>query len=199
MKQVALSLFTIVVVVAAVAGATTAVFSDSKEIANNAVATGTLKLTLNKTAGKPWLVSGMKPGDVTGWEHMDIFNAPYPPVAGQLPFEAYFRLEGPSSGAVALYNALEIDLQDSGWNSVCGDGDDVSIGTWTLPGITGSTNRTQVSDDDPNSSGPGGDNIMPGNSQSLCQRLRLPLSADNTLQGLAVTFSEWVDAEQDND
>jgi len=199
MKRIALSLVSIVAALAVVAGVTTAIFSDSKSIVGNSVATGTLKLTLNKSAGKPWAVSGMKPGDVTGWEYMDIFNGPYPPQPGQLPFEAYFRLENPV-GDIPLYNALEIDLFDSGWDSTCGNGDDVSVYSGLLTGVTGSSLRTQTSDNDPNSGGtPGNDDIRPGSSQRLCQRLRLPLSVGNTLQGKSVTFEEWVDAEQNND
>jgi predicted ribosomally synthesized peptide with SipW-like signal peptide len=199
MKRIALSLVSIVAALAVVAGVTTAIFSDSKSIVGNSVATGTLKLTLNHSAGKPWAVSGMKPGDVTGWEYMDVFNGPYPPVAGQLPFEAYFRLENPV-GDVPLYNALEIDLYDSGWDSNCGNGDDVQVYSGLLTGVTGGSLRTQTSDNDPNSGGtPGNDDIRPGWSQRLCQRLRLPSSVGNDLQGKSVTFDEWVDAEQNND
>jgi len=201
MKKILISLAMIVAVLSVMAGATYALFSDQGTVAGNTVATGTLELTVNKSEGKPWNVSGIQPGYVSGWEHVDLFNAPHPAVSGQLPFEAYMRLEGPTSGDVALYNALEIDVYDSGWNSDCGDEDDNLIYSGPLSGLTGSSNRTQTSDDDPNSSGPGDDNVMPGNSQRICQRIRFPDTGgdQNALQGKSVTFDEWFDAVQDND
>jgi len=192
------SLVIVVAMAAIAAGATGALFSDQESIAGNTFATGTLNLTLNHSAGKPFNVTAAYPGYQTNWAYMDIFNGPYPPVAGQLPFESYVWLSQ-SGGSAALYNALEIDLYDSGWDSNCGNGDDVLIYSGLLTGITGQGNSTQTSDNDPNSGGPGNDNVMPGNSDRVCQRLRLPSTAGNELQGLSTTFTEVVDALQDND
>jgi len=193
------SLVVIGVVSALAVSATGAYFSDQKSISGNTFATGTLRLTLNHSSGKPFTVSGAYPGYQTNWEHMDIFNGPYPPQAGQLPFEAYLWLSK-TSGSTSLYNALEIDLYDSGWNSDCGDSDDVLIYSGPLSGISGQTQRVQTSNRDPNAAGtPGNDDIRPGWSQRVCQRLRLPVTAGNSLQGKEVVFTEWVDAEQNND
>ena len=199
MLRIAKSLITILAVAAITVGATGAYFSDQESIPGNTFATGTLNLTLNHSAGKPFNVVGVYPGYQTGWEYMDVFNGPWPPNPGQLPFEAYIWL-AQTSGSSALYNALEIDLVDSGWDSTCGNGDDVTIYSGALSTITGQGNRTQSSDNDPNSIGsPGNDDIAPGNSERVCQRLRLPTSADNSLQGLSTIFTEYVDAEQNND
>lgn len=193
------SLLIIGVVGALAVSATKAYFSDQTSIPNNTFATGTIKLTLNHSSGKPFTVSEAYPGYQTNWEYMDIFNGPYPPKPGQLPFEAYAWLSK-TSGSDDLYNALNIDLYDSGWNSTCGDSDDVLIYSGSLAGISGPDHRIQTSNKDPNANGtPGNDDIRPGWSQRVCQRLTLPTSADNTLQGKEVTFTEWVDAEQNND
>lgn len=199
MIRIVKSLVVVMAALALAAGATGAYFSDQESIAGNTFSTGTLNLTLNHSAGKPFNVSGAYPGYQTGWEYYDAFNGPWPAVPGQLPFEAYVWLSQ-TGGSAALYNALEIDLVDSGWDSTCGNGDDVSIYSGLLSSITGQGNRNQTSDNDPNSIGsPGNDDIAPGNSERVCQRLRLPSSADNSLQGLSTTFTEWVDAEQNND
>jgi len=179
--------------------ATGAYFTDQKSIAGNTFATGTLRLTLNHPSGKPFRVQAAYPGYQTGWEYMDVFNGPYPAQPGQLPFEAYLWLSR-TSGSSSLYEALNIDLYDSGWDSICGNGDDVLIYSGSLVGINGQAHRIQTSDKDPNAQGtPGNDDIRPGWSQRICQRLTLPTSVDNSLQGKEVVFTEWVDAEQNND
>jgi predicted ribosomally synthesized peptide with SipW-like signal peptide len=187
------SAVTILAMVALVVTATGAIFTDSKSIPNNTFATGTLRLTLDKSAGKPFSVSGAYPGYQTNWEYIDILNS------GGLPFEAYMYLVR-TSGDHALYNALEIDLVDSGWNFIIGDYDDVPIYSGPLNNITNVGNRIQTSDKDPDCGGtPGNDDIRPGWRQRVGQRLRLPLSAGNFVQGKSVTFAEVVDAVQNND
>lgn len=192
-------------VLAVVAGVTTALFSDSKSIVGNSVATGTLELTLNHSAGKPWAVSGMKPGDVTGWESMDIFNGPYSPSPppSQLPFEAKLSLNK-TGGSDALWNYLRIELKTSGWDNDCtnGDGGERTIHNGL---VNTYTNGTVVSDiaywhlaNEDDSSGPP-DNIRAGWSERICQRVGVDNSADNSVQGSSVTFDEVVDAVQDDD
>jgi len=188
------SLFVVLVVAALTAGATGAYFSDQESITGNTFATGTLDITLNHSSGKPWSVTNAYPGYTSGWEHMDIFNSP-----GTLPVEAYLWMSQ-TGGSGALYNNLWIDLYDSGWDSTCGNGDDVLIYSGYLSLLSNPPHRIQTSDKDPNASGtPGNDDIRPGKSQRVCQRLSLPASAPNSLQGLSTTFTEWVDAEQNDD
>ena len=199
MFRIAKSLVIILAIAVLAIGATKAYFSDQKSIPGNTFATGTLRLTLNHSDGKPFNVEGAYPGYQTGWEYMDVFNGPFSPVAGQLPFEAYTWLNR-TGGSQALYDALEIDLYDSGWDSDCGNGDDEYIYSGLLTGISGQSLRVQTSDKDPNSGGtPGNDDIRPGWSQRVCQRLRLPASADNSLQDLSTIFDEVVDATQNDD
>lgn len=204
MKKIILSLLTIVAALTVVVGATYSVFSDTKSITGNTFATGTLKLTLNKSAGKPFSVSGAYPGYMTGWEWMDIFNAPWPPVAGQLPFEAYLTISQTGGDAV-LWNELKIELKTSGWDSDCtnGDGGENTIYSGKIMNFPAGKLVSKLAywhlanEDDGSGSPP--DNIRPGFTERVCQRLWLPSSADNSVQGKSVTFDEIVDAKQDND
>jgi len=55
----------IIFVLAVVVGlGTQAVFSDTDSISDNTIATGTLELSLNHSAGKPWSITNAYPG----WE-----------------------------------------------------------------------------------------------------------------------------------
>lgn len=203
MKKILLSLGIIAAVAAVIVGGTMAVFSDQKKIEGNTVSTGTLELTLNKSAGKPFSVSGMAPGDVTGWEYMDIFNGPFPAVPGQLPFEAEMTVNKTAGDAV-LWNALEIEMKTSGWDSDCtnGDGGEGLIYNGLInafpAGMTVSDIAYWHNANEDDGTGPP-DNIRAGWSERVCQRVKLPSTAGNEVQGKSVTFEEVVDAVQDDD
>lgn len=201
MKKILMSLILVALAASMVVGATKALFSDQGTVAGNTVATGTLKLKLGKSAGKPFAVTAAYPGYMTKIEYVDIFNAPYPGQPGQLPFEAEMTFVK-TGGDDVLWNALEIDLWYVGWDSDCtnGDGGEKAIYSGPISAFT----RTVVSDSaywhqasDPDGGGP--DNIAPGITERVCQKLRLPLTAGNEVQGKSVTFDEVVDAVQDND
>lgn len=89
MKKVLSSLLVIGVLGSLLTGATMALFSDQEVLAGNTVATGTLKLTLNHSAGKPVAISNSYPGYESGWEYLDIYNT------GTLPFEALLTMTQP--------------------------------------------------------------------------------------------------------
>lgn len=203
MKRILLSLVMVIGAVAMVAGATQALFSDQGEVAGNTIATGTLNLTLNHSAGKPFSVENAYPGFVSDWESLDIFNGPFPAVPGQLPFEANMSLSK-TGGSDSLWSYIRIEMKTSGWNSDCTDGDG---GERTIHNglINTFVNGTVVSDiaywhlaNEDDSSGPP-DNIQPGYSETICQRVGVDNSAGNDVQGQSVTFTETVDAVQDND
>lgn len=203
MKRIILGVFAISLVLALAVGATVAQFSDIETIADNTFATGTLELTLNESAGKPFSVTGAYPGYQTSWEYMDIFNGPFPPVTGQLPFEAVMTVSQ-TGGDATLWSALEIDMKTSGWDSDCTN-NDAGEGLIHSGLISAFPNGATVSavaywhlaNEDDGLGGP--DNIRAGYSERICQRLRLPSSAGNDVQGQSVTFNEVVDAVQDND
>lgn len=199
------SLVVILAMAVLVAGSTGAIFSDQETIPGNTFATGTLNLTLNKSAGKPFTVSNAYPGYWTGWEWMDIFNGPYPPVAGQMPFEAYLTMSKDPSSDYWLWGNLQIKLKTSGWDSNCNNGDggekviyDGYIKDFPAHKLVSSANYWHLANEG-DSSGSPADNIRPGYSERICQKIGLLESAGNQVQGKTVTFTEIVDAEQDND
>lgn len=204
MFRIAKSLITIVAVLAIAAGATGAVFSDQGSIPGNTFATGTLELTLHHSAGKPFSVSNAYPGYWTNWEHMDIFNGPFPPVAGQLPFEAYMTVSK-TGGSTVLWDNLQVNMKTSGWNSDCTDGDggertiyNGNINAFPVHNLVSTALYWHLANEDDGHASPA-DNIRAGYSERVCQKVGLLTSADNTVQGKSVTFTEIVDAEQDND
>ncbi len=198
-----MSLVMVIATVVLVAGATKSVFSDQEEIADNTISTGTLALTLNHSAGKPFSIDNAYPGFVSDWEYLDIFNAPFPAVAGQLPFEANMSINK-TGGSDALWNYIRIEMKTSGNDSDCTNND---AGEKTIHNGLANTfvNGTVVSDiaywslaNEDDLSGPP-DNIRAGFTERICQRVGVDNSADNTVQGQSVTFTEVVDAVQDND
>lgn len=192
------SVVTILAMAGLMTAATGAVFSDQKSITGNTFATGTLKLTLNKSAGKPWNVSNAYPGYWTGWEYMDIYNT------GTLPFEAYMTATK-TGGDDVLWDELRIRLKTSGWNSDCNDNDpgegtiyQGKINNFPSHKLVSTLNYWHLANEDDGSGTPP-DNIRAGWSERVCQRVGLNNSVGNEVQGKSVTFTETVDAEQDND
>jgi len=200
-KRILTSLAVIFAVAAIATGATVALFTDTKTITGNTFATGVLKLTLNKSAGKPFNVSNAYPGYSTGWEYMDIFNNA---ANSTLPFEAYMTVSQ-TGGDATLWNWLKIEMKTSGGNSDCNDGDAGEgtiysgwINNFPVKKLVSSANYWHLANEDDGSGSPA-DNIRVGYSERVCQRVWLPLSADNSVMGKSVTFDEIVDAMSDND
>lgn len=197
MRRIIVSFLTIFAVVVMVAGGTTAVFSDTESIEDNTVATGTLDLTLNESEGKPFSISDAYPGYVSGWEYMDVFNT------GSLPFEAELSV-AQTSGDAALWAVLTLEMETAGGDGICAT-DDFSENTIYSGLASGFPNGITASDiaywhlanEDDASGGP--DNIRAGWSERICQRVGVDSSAGNEVQGTSVTFTETVDAVQDND
>lgn len=185
MKRIVFSLAMITLAGSVVVGVTKAYFSSSESVAGNSVAAGTLSYHINSSsAGKPWTVSAIQPGYVSEWESLSMKNT------GTLNLLPYFYLDG-QTGNPALYDALEIDVADSGGNIICGDVDDVLYYSGSVSGITSLANKILVNQD-PDWGGVG---YMPaGEEQMLCQRIRFPDSGSdqNSLQGLSTGFTEYV-------
>lgn len=182
---------------AAVVGSSLALFSDQGEVAGNTVAMGTLELTLNKSSGKPFVVSEAYPGWMSDWEFIDIYNT------GTLPFEAHMSYQK-SAGSMDLYNFLTVELKTSGYDSDCtnGDGGESTIYSGLMKDFPAQMLVSDIAywhlaNEDDASGGP--DNVRPGYSERICQKVGVHTSADNTVMGASVEFKEIVDALQDND
>ena len=195
MKQILMSVLILAALGALVVSGTVALFSDQEVIAGNTVATGTLELTLNHTAGKPFSITEGYPGYTTGWEYMDIYNT------GSLPFEAHLTFSK-TAGSTALYDALKIKLVSAGADGICNSGDfgeyliyDGYVKDFPTQKLISSANYWHLAD----GSGDPADNIRPGYTMRVCQKLSIDLAAGNEIMGKSVTFSEIVDAMQDND
>lgn len=190
------SLALIVMMTAVTVGTSIAVFSDQESIPGNTVSMGTLDLVVNKSIGKPFSVTNAYPGYVyPTWEYADLFNN------GSLPLEAHMTFSH-TDGSADLYNYLTIDLRTSGWDSICGNGDDTVIWNGLIKDIP---NQLQVSHygyyvhaNEDDGSGPN-DNIRPGYSLRLCQKVGVHIDAGNSVMGQSVTFAETFDAYSDND
>jgi len=198
MKQILASAMIIAALGALVVSSTVALFSDQESVAGNTVATGTLELTVNESVGKPYNITNGYPGYTTGWEYIDIFNS------GNLPFEAHISFEK-TGGNTALYNALMMEMKTSGWDSDCtnGDGGEVTfydgyVSAFTPQMLVSTLNYWHLANED-DASGSPADNIRAGYSEGVCQKLSIDSTAGNEIMGKTVTFSEVVDAMQDND
>ena len=198
MRNILASLLIITAVAAVLIGTTGAVFSDQKVIAGNTVATGTLELTLNHSAGKPFYITDGYPGYTTPWEYIDIYNS------GTLPFEALMSFDK-TSGDADLYDQLVIKLESAGGDSICHNGDfgeyviyDGLIKDFTDGTLVSSLNFWHLANEDDGSGSPA-DNIRAGYSERVCQYIGIDINAGNEIMGKTVEFSEIVDAVQDND
>ena len=184
----------VITAIAAIAtGASSAYFTDTETITGNTFTAGTLDVMLGKSAGKPFNVTMAYPGYTTPWEYVDIKNV------GNLPFEVELRFSEEPISDPSLYGQVYVDLTDAAEDDTCGTpDDDLVLDSYTLQWWK--THYSRISDNTYKADGtPGDDNITPGNYQRLCQRLRLPESADNTVQGKTVHFTEKIDVKQDND
>ncbi len=196
MRQILTSAMIIAALGALVVNSTFALFTDQEIIAGNTVATGELALTLNHTAGKPYDIQNAYPGFQDGWEYMDIFNS------GLMPFEAYVSFEK-TGGSTDLYNALKMEMEEAGGDSVCNTND---FGENPIYNgfVKDFAPQTLVSHlwqhaNEEDASGSPADNIRAGWTMRVCQKLSIDSEAGNEIMGESVTFSEIVDAMQDND
>lgn len=197
MKSILASIATIAALGALVAGSTVALFNDQEVIAGNTVATGTLDLTLNHTAGKPYSISDAYPGFEDNWEWIDIYNT------GEEPFEAYMSFEQ-TGGDEELYEALSIRLETAGGDGTCDTDDfeenliyDGLLDDFPDSKLVSTLNYWHLANED-DASGSPADNIRVGYTERVCQQLYIEDDVED-IMGMETTFSEIVDAVQDND
>ncbi len=197
MKKILFSLLVVLTTGVLIANASQAVYSDQGEIAGNVIATGTLELTLNHSAGKPFSITNAYPGYVSGWEHMDIYNT------GSLPFEANLTVSQTGGDAV-LWDYARIEMKTAGWDSDCTNGDAgektiyYGLAKFFPAGLVASDIAYWHNANEDDLSG-GPDNIRTGWSERVCQRVGVDNAAGNDTQNKSVTFTEIVNAVQDND
>ncbi len=198
MKRILLSATTILSALALIGLGTFALFSIQGQITGNTLATGVLELSLNTSAGKPFSITGMMPGEWTDWEYMDIYNS------GDEPFEAYMSFAN-TSGDATLYDNVTIHLTTSGWDSDCNNGDGGEkliyqglVKDYPTATVVSSIDYWHLANEDDGSGTPE-DNIRAGWSERVCQRAGLSIDAPTSVMGLSTEFSEIVDGVQDND
>ena len=105
MKKIILSMSALAFVGVLLAGGTYAAWSASATVEGNTISTGQLSLDLHgKTSGeidKPINVSGLFPGDWTGWARLEIYNQ------SSIPVKLYMYAENLSGDACEVTN-LEV-------------------------------------------------------------------------------------------
>ncbi len=202
MRRMLASLVVVVTVVSAVAGATGAVFSASDSIEGNIIATGVINLTVNESAGKPFELSGVYPGYMSDWEYLDIYNNDHSPDG--VPFEGYMGLAY-TSGETSLWDKVWVTMKTVGHDSDCDNGDagekviyDGYAKNFGSHRLVSSSNYWHLANEEDGSGTPA-DNIRVGYSERVCQKVGLHSSADSSLMGKNVEFTETITADSDND
>ena len=136
LKNIAIS-----AVVAAVAVSVTyAYFNSQVTKSNNALATGTLNLTVDSTNSYPWSISKFAPGDKSVWKKFVITNT------GNLAGWLFISAEK-TSGDDDLYNALYTEIRQDGKNGpLVYDGplSTLNKGPYSLGGTTSTTRFQRI-------------------------------------------------------
>jgi hypothetical protein len=180
MKKILLSLLVVASVFASVVAGTQAVFSASASLPGNSVASATLNLRINHSAGKTWAVTNMKPGDVQAWEYMDVTNM------GSIPATFYFYLDNATgSPDWNLWSNLKVELRNgTSTGAVIYDG--------PVSGVYSSALKINTTDFAYGT----GSQMPAGSSQRIYQRVYLPSSVGDEAQGRSTTFDEVMYATQ---
>lgn len=184
MKNIIKSLVIVMAVAAVASVATYAVFTATANIPGNSVATGTLTLAINHTAGKPYAVTNMYPGQVTNWEWMDVINT------GTLFADYSFYLDSATASPDwNLWNNLKIELRSAGNASTeigrCTATDSSPLYDGPVGNIYGFGNKILTKT-----------HLNAGWAQRICQRVYLDSSVGNEAQGRSTGFTEVMYSEQ---
>ena len=157
MKKIIISAFTIFVAVAAVAGATAAVFSDTENIDGNTIGAADVEISLVKGLGtlhKPIAASDLVPGETSEWYNIDVVND------GTVESNVFMHGEGfaGTGGICANTNLLVQANSGSGWYDKYDEplmNTDTPIQLKVAPlAVNGTLNvrqRVQLDEDAPNS------------------------------------------------
>lgn len=177
MKRIALSLVTVFAVVAMVAGATQAVFSDTGYILGNTMSSGTVDLTVHNFSGnKPIHTSLMVPGQWTPDGRAELYNT------GTLPVKVYMYVQN-LTGTCDKTN-LKVETGNAGGNEHLR-----AIYNGALAALDGSGARVEVTGNPPFAT------LGANWSQVIHQLAQLDPSADNSYQGKSCTWDEVFVAE----
>lgn len=189
MKNIIKSLVIVVAVAAVASVATYAIWNASADIPGNSVATGTMTIKINHTAGKPWAVTNMYPGQVKDWEWMDVMNT------GTVFADYYFYLDNATANPDwNLWNNLKIELRSAGSlvngqvvqdAARCTADDSTALYDGLVGNIYGSSKKILTKT-----------HLNAGWAQRICQRVYLDSSVGNNVQGRSVGFTEVMYAEQ---
>lgn len=183
MKKALLSFSVIVSMVAAVAGITYAVFSDSDTIEGHTVSTAHVNISAvgeagSESAPKPIDADGLLPGEMTDWYRGAVHNE-----VDSSDVRLYMYAENLSGAACDKIN-LEVTTGHAG-----GDEHQYEVYNGTLSGLVGSGNRVEIT-------GYVFDPTIPAHTSAvLQQRAELDSSADNTYQNTSCTWDEVFVAE----
>lgn len=185
MKKIIVSAFTIFAVVAMVAGATQAVFSDTSSFDGNTIATATVDIDAKseqKQADlpKPLVVSRLIPGEWTGWARGVVFNKP-----SSTPVKVFMYVDNVSGDACSKTN-LTVYTGHAANGAASERSHKIYDGP--LNGLKGNSKRREVT-------GRIGDLLGVNNSAVIQQRAQLDESAGNNLQHTSCTWNEVFVAE----
>jgi len=189
MKNIIKSLVVVVAVAAVASIATYAIFTSTASVTGNSVATGTLKISINKAGNKPVSIANMKPGDTGAWGWMDVINV------GSLPAYYFFYVDNPVGTPDGnLWDVLKIELRNSGSGATdidrCNNGNVMYDNL--VKNLYGMANKINTTDFAYGS----GSQMPAGWSQRICQRVYLTSDVDNSVQGRTLTFDEVMYATQ---
>jgi hypothetical protein len=192
MRRIALSLVTVFAVVAMVAGATKAVFSDSASFVGNTIATATVNISANSEPGtnpvrlpKPLNVTGLVPNQWTGWARGVVYNE-----GNSTNVRAYMYIDNPTGVACAMTN-IQV------WTGNANSGADSERGFLLMNGplswYTGSGQRVEITGDSRVFVAP---NYLPANTSAVIQQAaQLDPSASNSYQNTSCVWNEVFVAE----
>ncbi len=187
-RRILLSLLIITVVVAGTATGAVALFTDQETTAANTFSTGMLDLALTSGNPLPFTVSGMAPGDVV-YGGLQVSNS------GNM--ELRYAINTTADGASILDEQLDLTIDvvtDPGIDTVWYTDDDV-VGTANIYGPDGVLSYAVIGN--PSSGAQAGDRTLAASAnERLRFKVTLPLSTDNSYQGLSCTVSFVFDAEQ---
>ena len=169
MKRILGSLMIIAVVAASITGGAMALFTDQETSAGNTFTAGTIDLALTNGSPLPFSVSAMAPGDnVTGT--LDVDNS------GTLDLRYAMTTTG--DGSSILDEQLDLEIKQGATTLYSGKLSSGAIG-------------------DPTQGAQAGDRALSASgSETLTFIVSMPLSTDNSYQGLTCTVAFVFDAEQ---
>ena len=196
MKKIILSLITIIVALATVAGATYGVFSSQATVAGNTFATGVLQVRIN---GLPSIAGfnfgNAAPGDSTEkvFTLMNYGLPWFPSGPSTLPAKELATSVNKTAGDDILYNSLTAKLYaNAGWSG-CSNagvifvpGKGCTVYSGPLSGLTGDILHATQWGAHPS--------LAPGNSFIMTLVVELPVGAGDELQGKTTSFDLFVDA-----